>query len=257
MTPIIKTLMAKEIRCFVVSPVFYVVGAVFLFVSGVLAHLMVVNTGQQAIRFLQIQNTYAHLNLNEFVFRPIFHSVDLMLIFLLPMLTMRLFAEEYKLHTMELLLTSPIGINELIVAKFLSVLCLYLGLLGLTGLTPFVLSFYSAFHWGPILTGYLGLALQGAFFLSCGVLASTLTENQIVAAFLSFGIIILLWLLSGFGAVLGDTTLGQVISYLSFAEHYERLVRGLLEAKDIVYYLSGTVWMLFIAHRVVDAHRWQ
>jgi ABC-2 type transport system permease protein len=173
------------------------------------------------------------------------------------MLTMRLFAEERKLRTMELLLTSPIGINEIISAKFMSVLFIYLSLLGLTGLTPFVLSFYSTFQIDPILTGYLGLALQGAFFLSCGVLASTLTENQIVAAFLSFGIIIVFWLIGGLGSVLGDTTLGAVISYLSFVEHYDRLVRGLLEAKDIVYYLSGTVLMLFIAHRVVDSHRWQ
>ncbi len=256
MTPV-NTLIAKELRCFVVSPVFYVVGAVFLFISGFLAHLMVVNAGQQALRFLQMQNTYAQLNLNELVFRPIFHSLAIVLIFLLPMLTMRLFAEERKLRTMELLLTSPIGINEIISAKFMSVLIIYLGLLGLTGLTPFVLSFYSTFNIDPILTGYLGLALQGAFFLSCGVLASTLTENQIVAAFLSFGIIIVFWLIGGLGSMLGDTTLGAVISYLSFVEHYDRLVRGLLEAKDIVYYLSGTVLMLFIAHRVVDSHRWQ
>jgi len=256
MSPV-NTLIAKELRCFVVSPVFYVVGAVFLFISGFLAQLMVVNAGQQAIRFLQMQNTYAQLNLNELVFRPIFRSLDIVLIFLLPMLTMRLFAEERKLRTIELLLTSPIGVNEIISAKFMSVLFIYLGLLGLTGLTPIVLSFYSAFNWDPILTGYLGLALQGAFFLACGVLASTLTENQIVAAFLSFGIIIVVWLLGGLGAMLGDTTLGTVISYLSFVEHSDRLIRGLLEAKDIVYYLSGTVLMLFIAHRVVDSHRWQ
>ncbi len=84
-----------------------------------------------------------------------------------------------------------------------------------------------------------------------------LNRNQIVAAFLSFGIIIVFWLFGGLGSMLGDTTLGAVISYLSFVEHYDRLVRGLLEAKDIVYYLSGTVLMLFIAHRVVDSHRWQ
>ena len=88
MTPV-NALIAKELRCLAVSPVLYVVGAVFLFISGFLAHLMVVNAGQQALRFLQIQNTYAPLNLNELVFRPIFHGLDIVLIFLLPMLTMR------------------------------------------------------------------------------------------------------------------------------------------------------------------------
>ena len=168
---------------------------------------------------------------------------------------MRLFAEERKLRTMELLLTSPIGINEIISAKFMSVFLVYLGLLGLTALSPLVLSFYTTFNWNPIFTAYLGLALQGAFFLACGVLASSLTENQIVAAFLSFGIIIVFWLLGSLSLVLGDTFFGQVVSYLSFVEHYDRLVRGLLDAKDIVYYLSGTVLMLFITHRIVDSHR--
>ena len=255
MTPF-QTILAKELRCFFVSPVFYVVGAVFLFISGLIAHLMTANAGQQAVRFLQIQNTYAQLNLNELVFRSLFYSLDFVLMFLLPILTMRLFAEERKLQTFELLLTSPVGINELISAKYISVLLIYLGLLSLTSLTPILLSLYSSFHWNPILTGYVALALQGGFFLACGLLASATTENQVVAAFLSFGMILLIWLLGGLGSLLGDTTIGNVLAYLSFSEHYDRLVRGLLEAKDIVYYVSGTVLMLFIAHRVVDSHRW-
>ncbi len=255
MTPF-QTILAKELRCFFVSPVFYVVGAVFLFISGLIAHLMTANAGQQAVRFLQIQNTYAQLNLNELVFRSLFYSLDFVLMFLLPILTMRLFAEERKLQTFELLLTSPVGINELISAKYISVLLIYLGLLSLTSLTPILLSLYSSFHWNPILTGYVALALQGGFFLACGLLASATTENQVVAAFLSFGMILLIWLLGGLGSLLGDTTIGTVLAYLSFSEHYDRLVRGLLEAKDIVYYVSGTVLMLFIAHRVVDSHRW-
>ena len=108
MTPF-QTILAKELRCFFVSPIFYIVGAVFLFISGLIAHLMTANAGQQAIRFLQIQNTYAQLNLNELVFRSLFYSLDFVLMFLLPILTMRLFAEERKLQTFELLLTSPVG----------------------------------------------------------------------------------------------------------------------------------------------------
>lgn len=256
MSPV-SILISKELRCFFVSPVFYVVGTIFLFISGFLAHLMVVNAGQQALRLLQIQNSYARLNLNDLVFRQLFYSMDMVLMFVLPILTMRLFAEERKLRTFELLLTSPIGINEIISAKFMSVLLIYLGLLSLTAFTPLVLSIYSTFEWNPILTGYLALALQGTLFLSCGVLASTMTENQVVAAFLSFGIILAIWLLGGLGGMLGDTTLGATLSYLSFSEHYDRLIRGLLDTKDIVYYLSGTVLMLFIAHRIVDSHRWQ
>lgn len=255
MTPV-STLIAKELRCFVVSPVFYVVGAVFLFIVGFLAHLAVVNAGQQAVRMMQIQDSTAQLNLNELVFRQMFSSMEIILMFVLPMLTMRLFAEERKLHTFELLLTSPIEIHEIISAKYMSVLLIYLGLLTLTGLTPLVLSLYSSFDWNPVFTGYLGLVLQGGLFLAIGVLASTMTENQIVAAFISFGMILVLWLLGGLGHLLGESPLGYTLTYLSFTEHYDRMVRSLIDVEDLVYYVSGSVLILFIAHRVVDSHRW-
>ncbi len=256
MTPF-HAMLAKELRCLGVSPVVYVVGAIFLFVSGLIAYLMVANAGQQAVRLLQIQNTYPPLNLNALVFRPLFYSLEFVLMFLLPVLTMRVLAEERKLLTFELLLTSPIGINEIISAKYMSVLLVYLGLLSLTGLTPLLLSFSSSFHWGGIATGYMALVLQGGLFLACGVLASAMTDNQVVAAFLSFGIILVTGLIGELGSVLGDTTIGHILSSISFREHYDRLVRGLVEARDVVYYLSGIVLMLFTAHRVVDAHRWQ
>ncbi|RMH05166.1 MAG: hypothetical protein D6704_09890 [Nitrospirae bacterium] len=249
-------LLAKELRCFLVSPVFYVIGAVFLFIAGFLAHLMVVNAGQQAIRMMQLQNTFVQVNLNDLVFRPVFNSLGVVLMFLLPILTMRLLAEERKLHTMELLLTSPIGMNEIISAKFMSVLLIYCGLLALTALTPVLLSLYTEFHWHPLVTGYLALLLQGGLFLALGVLGSALTENQIIAAFISFGLIVVLWMLGGFGTLLGETSLGTTLSYLSFSEHYDRLIRGLLDIKDVVYYLSGIVLSLFIAHRIADSHRW-
>src|SRR5207247_1939729 len=139
-----------------------------------------------------------------------FYSTAIVLLLTLPILTMRLLAEERKLHTFELLMTSPIGINEIVVGKFLSVYLVYLGLLGLTGIVPLMLSYYSSFNWDPVLTGYLALALLGALFLAVGVLASAMTENQIVAAFLSFGLLITIWLMGALGSILGDTPLGNV-----------------------------------------------
>ncbi|MBI4400635.1 MAG: ABC transporter permease subunit [Nitrospirae bacterium] len=256
MTPV-HAIIAKELRAYFVSPVVYVVGAVFLLIFGVLSYLAVVNAGTQAIRLMQIQGAAAQLNLNDLVFRPTFYSLAIVLLLVLPILTMRLFAEERKLHTFELLMTSPIGVNEIVVGKFLGAYVIYLGLLALTGLVPFVLSVYSSFDWNPVFTGYLGLALLGALFLATGVLASALTENQIVAAFLSFGVLIVVWLLGALGSILGDTPLGNTLSYLSFIEHYDRLVRGLVDTKDLVYYLCGLVLMLFLAHRVVESQRWK
>jgi ABC-2 type transport system permease protein len=154
-------------------------------------------------------------------------------------------------------MTSPVGINEIVAGKFVSVLLVFLGLLGLTGLVPLVLTLFSDFDWNPVLTGYLGMALLGALFLAVGVFASALTENQIVAAFLSFGILLVVWLLAGVGSLLGDSALGQTVSYLSYMEHYDRLVRGLIDTRDLVYFTSALVLLLFLTHRVVESARWK
>ena len=256
MTPV-RAILAKELRSCFVSPVVYVVSAVFLLIFGVLSYLTVVNAGNQAVRMMQIQGAAAQLNLNDLVFRPTFYSTAIVILLVLPILTMRLFAEERKLRTFELLMTSPVGLNEVVLGKFLGVCLIFFGLLTLTGIVPLILSAYSSFDWRPVLTGYLGLALMGALFLATGLFASTLTENQIVAAFLSFGLLILVWLLGALGSVLGDNPIGNTISYLSFIEHYDRLVRGLVDTKDLIYYLSGTILMLFLAHRMVESSRWK
>ncbi len=256
MTPV-QAIVAKEIRSYCVSPVVYVIGAIFLAVVGLLSYWALANASNQALRLMQIQNTYAQLNLNEMIFRPLFRSMNLILMIVLPLLTMRLFAEERKLRTFELLLTSPIGINEIVSGKFLSVLIVYTGLLSLTGLIPLTLAAYATFDWDPIYLGYLALLLQGALMLAIGLFASALTENQIIAAFLSFGIILGLWVMGALSSAFGDTLMGNVLSYLSFTEHYERLIRGLLNFKDVLYYLSGMALLWFAAHQAIDAYRWK
>ena len=253
----VNAILAKELRSYFVSPVVYVVSAVFLLIFGVLSYLAVVNAGNQAVRMMQIQGAAAQLNLNDLVFRPTFYSTAIVLLLVLPILTMRLFAEERKLRTFELLMTSPIGLSQVVIGKFLGVCVIFFGLLTLTGIVPLILSVYASFDWRPVLTGYLGLGLMGALFLATGLFASALTENQIVAAFLSFGLLILVWLLGALGSVLGDNPIGNTIAYLSFIEHYDRLVRGLVDTKDLLYYLSGMILMLFLAHRVVESQRWK
>ena len=255
MTPV-GALVAKELRSYFVSPIVYVVGSVFLLIVGLLAYIYIVFTGAQAIQLMQVQGQ-AQINLNDLVFRNLFSSIRFVLLIILPILTMRLFAEEKKLRTFEFLITSPIGLNEIVAGKFVSVFMLFLGLLGLTGLIPLTLALFSDFDWYPVLTGYLGLVLLGALFLSVGLLASALTENQIVAAFVSFGLLLFLWLLAGIGSLLGDSASGQIISYVSFMEHYDHLVRGLVDTRDLAYFGSALVLMLFLTHRVVDSTRWK
>jgi gliding motility-associated transport system permease protein len=256
MTPA-QAIVAKELRSAYTSPIMYVVGAVFLVIFGVLSYIAVVNAGAQAIRLMQIQGMAAKINLNDLVFRPTFYSTAIILLLVLPILTMRSFAEERKLKTFELLMTSPIGINHIVAGKFVAVFLIYLGMLALTGIVPVVLAMFNSFDWAPVFTGYLGLLLMGALFLAVGVFASAVTENQIVAAFLSFGILLSVWLMGAMGSILGDTPAGNAISYLSFIEHYDRLVRGLVDTKDLVYYACGILFMLFLTHRVVESQRWK
>jgi ABC-2 type transport system permease protein len=256
MTPV-QAVIAKELRGYFVSPIVYVVGAVFLLIFGLLSYLYIVFAGAQAIQLMQMQGGMAHINLNDLVFRNLFASMRFVLLIILPILTMRLFAEERKLRTFEFLMTSPIGINDIVAGKFASALLIYLGLLGITGLVPTVLMLFSDFDWGPVLTGYLGMALLGALFLAVGLFASALTENQIVAAFVGFGILLTVWLVAGLGALFGDTTMGHMVSYVSFMEHYDRLVNGLIDTSDLVYFASGLALMLFLTNRVVDSTRWK
>ncbi|MSR24783.1 MAG: hypothetical protein EXR96_06785 [Nitrospiraceae bacterium] len=254
MTPA-QAIVAKELRSAYFSPIIYVVCAVFLVIFGVLSYIAVVNAGTQAIRLMQIQGLAAKINLNDLVFRPTFYSTAIILLLVLPILTMRSFAEEHKLKTFELLMTSPIGINHIVAGKFVAVFVIYLGMLALTGVVPVVLAMFNSFDWAPVFTGYLGLLLMGALFLAVGLLASAVTENQIIAAFLSFGILLSVWLMGALGSILGDTPVGNTIAYLSFIEHYDRLVRGLVDTKDLVYYASGILFMLFLTHRVVESDR--
>lgn len=256
MTPV-QAVIAKELRGYFVSPIVYVVGAVFLLIFGFLSYLYIVFAGAQAIQLMQMQGGMAQINLNDLVFRNLFASMRFVLLIILPILTMRQFAEERKLRTFEFLMTSPIGIHEIVAGKFISVLLIYLGLLGVTSLVPTVLMLFSDFDWNPVLTGYVGMALLGALFLSVGLFASALTENQIVAAFVGFGILLTFWLISGLGALLGDTMAGRIISYVSFMEHYDRLLRGLIDTSDLVYFGSGLLLMLFLTHRVVESSRWK
>ncbi|HEX5646128.1 MAG TPA: ABC transporter permease subunit [Nitrospira sp.] len=256
MTPV-QAVIAKELRGYFVSPIVYVVGSVFLLIFGLLSYLYIVFAGAQAIQLMQMQGGMAQINLNDLVFRNLFASMRFVLLIILPILTMRLFAEERKLRTFEFLMTSPIRINDIVAGKFVSALLIYFGLLGITGLVPTVLMLFSDFDWGPVLTGYLGMALLGALFLAVGLFASALTENQIVAAFVGFGTLLTMWLVAGLGALLGDTTMGHIVSYISFMEHYDRLVNGLIDTSDLVYFASGLALMLFLTHQVVDSARWK
>ena len=246
----------KEMRLFFGSPVAYVVFTFFLLISGWFFSQIFLYYSDISMRSFMQPGMAQSLNITESVMRPLFTNMSVVLLFFMPMLTMRLFAEEKKSGTMELLLTYPVRDGEVLAGKFLAAAALYVILLGLTLVYPGLIAYFTRVEWGPILTGYLGLVLTGATFLAVGVLVSSLTENQIVAGFGTFGVLLGLWII-GWGAEFAGGNLRAVLQYLSITEHMDTFSRGLIDTKDLVYYASAVALALFLTLRSLDSKRWR
>jgi ABC-2 type transport system permease protein len=196
------------------------------------------------------------MNVNEQIIRPLLGFASTVALFLIPMIAMRLFAEEKRSGTIELLLTSPVKDSEIILGKWLGSVILYLCVLGMSMINVAML-----FMWGkpdlkPVLVAYLGLILQGACLLAIGTFISTTTKNQIVAGGVTFFVCLLLWLLSWFTAF-DSGGLSQVINYLSIVTHFENFSKGVLSIKDVVFYFSMIFLSLFITARAMESLRWR
>jgi ABC-2 type transport system permease protein len=196
------------------------------------------------------------LNVTDSVMRPLFSNISVILLLLMPLVTMRLFAEERRSGTIELLLTYPVRDGAVLAGKYLAALVLYAIMIGLTLLYPGIVVYFARLEWGPVLTGYLGLLLMGATFIAVGVFASSLTENQIVAAITTFGALLIFWIL-GWSADYAGGTAGRVLQFLSILEHNDSFSKGVLDTKDVLYYVNFTVLALFLTSRSLEARRWK
>ncbi len=250
-------LVRKELTLYRVSPIVYVVGMVFLGISDYLFYAQVVYYSSLSTQVMRFQGNLPPLDIHQAVFRPPFLNMGVILLFIVPILTMRLFSEEKKAKTFELLLTSPLGLTEMILGKFLAAGLIYLGLLAATLHFPILLSFFTEVDWKPLAASYLGLILMGGLFISVGLFASSLTENQVVSAVLGFGMLIGLWLTGATSQDGGTSTAGQILSYFSLIDHLDNFVKGLIDTGDMAYFISLTLFGLFLTHRVVESHRWR
>jgi ABC-2 type transport system permease protein len=247
----------KELRTYFASPIAYVVAGVFLLLLGLLLFLPILAISNQSLQMLRLQGNLPDINLNQLVLRPAFANMAVVMLLLVPMLTMRLFAEEKKLKTMELLLTSPLTITDIVVGKFAAAFVVFAGMLALTALGTAALGAIADLRWAPVATAYLGVLLLGGVFLSVGLLASGLTENQVIAVVLSFGFLLLIWLFDWMGQLVGESPFGKLLSYLSPLGHFDNLVKGLVDTKDLVYFAAAIIFSLFLTHRVIESQRWR
>ena len=256
----IAALVEKEWRHYFGSPIAYVALFVWAMLFGIFFYFAFDFFLRQSLRASQQMEFGGgpKLSLNEWLIRPVFHNMAVVALFITPMLTMRLFAEEKRQGTIELLSTSPLTSMQIILGKFLGALGLF-ALMVLAGLANFLLLWHYATtppEWKPLATGVLALLLVGACFIAMGLFVSTLTRNQIVAATLTFGLLLGLWILGW----MDDPSAGPVakaIAYLGLPSHLEGLMKGVLDLKDIVFYLSFVVFGLFLAHQSVESQRWR
>lgn len=246
----------KEMRLYFTSPVAWVVITFFLLIGGYFFYSIFAFYTLASMQSAMNPAMGRDLNVTDSVMRPLFSNISVILLLLMPLVTMRLFAEERRSGTIELLLTYPVRDGAVLAGKYLSALTLYAIMILLTLLYPGIVVYFARLEWGPVLTGYLGLLLMGATFIAVGVCASSLTENQIVAAISTFGILLLLWVLGWSADYAGGAT-GRVLQHLSLLEHNDSFAKGVLDTKDILYYVNFIVLALFLTLRSLEARRWK
>lgn len=231
------TLAEKELRTYFASPFAYVMMAAFLAVTGVFFSGILIGSRQATMEYT-------------------FQNMAVILLLVTPALAMRLLAEEQRSGTIELLLTSPVRDIEVVLGKFLASLAFLIVMLGVTLYYVLLLTRFGNPDPGPILSGYLAIILAGAAFLSIGLLASSLTANQVIAAFLTIAILLILWVLDALSSVFGSSA-SSVLSYLALSKHITDMPKGVIDTKDVIYFLSVIAACLFLTTRSLETRRWR
>jgi ABC-2 type transport system permease protein len=238
-----------------VSPIAWVLLAIFAFLSGYFCYAATAFFVRDSLQS-QMQGQSFPMSINDRIIVPVLQNVSVIALFLIPLLAMRLFAEEKRQGTIELLVTSPIHDLEVIIGKWFSAVLMYGALLFLVFLDFIFLFMYGNPDWKPVALGFLGLWLQGAAILSLCTFISTLTKNQIVAAAAGFGLSLLLFVLS-WATAFESSAIAQVLSYLSIVSHFDSFSRGVMDSKDFIFYLSMIFFGLFLTARSLESLRWR
>ena len=244
----------KELRGYFASPVGYVVVGLYAIVFGYFFSVGLTWFVRQSMQAPQMGG--GPLNINQQMIRYVFMNSTVINLFVVPLITMRTYAEEKRSGTIELLMTSPVTDFQIIMGKFLGALGLYLAMMAVTVIHMAVLFIYGSPEWKPIVTGYLGMVLMGGSFLAVGLFFSSMTRNQIVAGMFTFAVLLLLWVID-WVATLAPPTMAAVVNYLSLTGHLEDFLRGVVDTQHLVYYLSFITFGLFLTARAVDSERWR
>jgi len=246
----------KELKSYFSSPIAYILLGFWALVYGYFFVVMMNFFVRQSMQMNQFMQGPASLNVNQQLIRPVLQNVTILALFLMPMITMRTYAEEKRSGTIELLLTSPLTDLQIILGKFLGALAMYALMLAVSLIHIALLFYFGRPEWKPIIVAYFGLLLFGGCFLSVGLFISSLTKNQIVAGIVTFVVFLLLWIISWIGSFSGPT-IDSLTQYLSIIEHFEDFNKGVLDTSHVIYYLSVITLGLFLTAKAVDSERWR
>ncbi len=246
----------KELKTYFISPIAYVILFIFNLVMGFIAYTLLGYYHLMSMRASAYPYGGFSLNPTEMLGGPIFHNMAVTSLFMLPLLTMRLFSEEKKTDTIELLFTYPLRDWDIVWGKFLAVLTIYAVMVGLSAIFFGMVEIWLNFDKRAILNAYLGLLLLGASFLAAGLFLSSLTENQIVAAVMTFGLLLLFWIISWVSELAGPR-FKEFFTSLSLFEHYDNFPKGILDTRDIIFYLSFSALFLYLTLRVLASKRYR
>jgi ABC-2 type transport system permease protein len=245
----------KELRSYFASPIAYILIGLFSLLFGWFFYVYLMAFVQQSEQMMQFGGG-GGANVNQMMIRGLFQNTAVIILFVMPMITMRTYSEEKRSGTVELLLTSPLTDLEIILGKFIGAVALYGAMLLVTMLYMLILFKIGNPEWRPLVAGYVGLLLMGGCFLSTGLFISSLTKNQIVAGFLTFATFLMFWVVNWIGESSGPTT-RDIVSYLSIVEHFDDFARGIIDTKHVIYYLSFITFGLFLTAKSVDSERWR
>jgi ABC-2 type transport system permease protein len=246
----------KDMGSYFNSPVFYVVTTVFLVIYSFIFFQILTFFSFQSVQADQFRGMNVGLNLNDMVIEPSFHNMAVTLLLIIPVLTMRSFADEKKSKTYALLLSSPVRLREIVFGKFLACMTVVTMMVLLSSYCIGFLFALGEPEIGPIVTSYVGILLMAGCYVGMGVFASSLTDNQIIAAVIAFGMSLFMWII-GWAAQAASAEMGEVLHFLSLVEHMQRFLKGIVDTSDVVYYLSFILFSLFLTHRVLDSERWR
>jgi ABC-2 type transport system permease protein len=250
----IAAIAQKELKSYFASPIAYVIIGFFALVFGWF-YVVSINFFMQQAMQMGVPGQ-GQVNINTMAIRPLLQNVSVVALFVLPLITMRTYAEEKRSGTIELLLTSPITDFQIIMGKFLGAVALYGAMLGVTLVHIAILFIYGNPEWKPIATGYLGLLLMGASFISVGLWISSLTKNQIVAGMVTFAVFLLLWTIT-WAVDSAGPTMQKILTAISITDHFDDFSKGVIALRHVVYYLSFITFGLFLTAKSVDSERWR